>query len=310
MANISDGVEIKGAPSNTNGGSVPGTRNIIAANLHNGVHIGGDQAIGNNVYGNYIGLNVSGDALGNKEDGVLIEMKAARNHIGVSGDGGRNIISGNLANGVEIGDDMTTGNSVINNYIGTDVTGMSAKENHEDGIFIDDAPGNFIGDSNEQTMRLVQGNLIAGNGADGVHISGATASGNRIRGNFIGTNLNTTADVANGINGVFIDAAPNNVIGSSNDESTDYRNVISGNSQNGVFINGMGASGTFIQGNYIGTDISGKAPFGNVLGNLADGVLIMNAPNTTISGRNTVPDAIISGNASNGVEIIGEEAKG
>lgn len=72
-------------------------------------------------------------------------------------------------------------------------------------MLISNASGNFIGDANEGTKRLIQGNLISGNGANGVEITGATASNNRLRGNFIGTNINTTAPMPNTLNGVFID---------------------------------------------------------------------------------------------------------
>lgn len=319
LPNATNGVHIESRPvgnssenvaNNTIGQSTPGTRNIIAGNTGNGVLISGGMATGNKLYGNYIGLNQNGNALGNGGDGVLIEQKANHNNVGISGNDARNIISSNTANGVEIGDDGTTANSVLNNYIGTNAGGTAAMPNGHDGILIDLAPGNFIGDANEGTKRLVQGNLISGNTSNGVEISGATATGNRIRGNFIGANVDTTAALPNSGDGVLIDGAPGNVIGSSSDESRDFRNVISGNHGNGVKVSGAAATGTFIQGNFIGTDINGTAPFGNVLGNLEDGVLIDGAPNTTIGSRNTSPDAVISGNASNGVEITGETATG
>ena len=302
--NTGDGVGIDGGLDNTIGGSTAGTRNIIAGNGDNGVHISGATATFNNIYGNYIGLNKSGNALANSSDGVLIDLGAASNNIGTTGDGGRNVISANQDNGISIRDAETTANSIRNNYIGTDVTGLSALANGGDGISIFNSPGNFIGGANEATKRLVEGNLISGNTTDGVHIEGSTASGNRVRGNFIGVKLDNTAALANGKDGVFITGAPDNIVGSSNDESRDFRNVISGNIGNGVFITGAAASGTFIQGNFIGTDINGTLQLGNHL----DGVLITDAPTTTIGSRNTSPDSVISGNAKNGVEILNATA--
>jgi hypothetical protein len=67
------------------------------------------------------------------------------------------------------------------------------------------------------------------------------SSGNTVAGNYV-TN---TAD------GVFIDNAPNNTIGGT---TPGARNVFAANSQSGVVIQGAGAMGNQVQGDYIGTD--------------------------------------------------------
>ena len=76
-------------------------------------------------------------------------------------------------------------------------------------------------------------NVISGNLQSGVAISGATATGNQVLGNLIGTNGSGMSGIANGNHGVVINNAPGNIIG-----AVEAGNVISGNAQNGVFVFG------------------------------------------------------------------------
>ncbi len=71
IGNGEDGVWLYGGSGNTVGGDTSGARNVIAANGWAGVaasNLGADHVI----QGNWIGLNASGAALGNAEDGVRI----------------------------------------------------------------------------------------------------------------------------------------------------------------------------------------------------------------------------------------------
>ena len=64
------------------------------------------------------------------------------------------------------------------------------------------------------------------------------------------------------------------------------RNVISGNDGAGVRISGSGATGNQVQGNFIGTDVTGTAP----LGNSRPGVVIRSsAGNNRIGGTGVMP---------------------
>ena len=105
----------------------------------------------------------------------------------------------------------------------------------------------------------------------------------------------------NSLNGVHINAAPNNTIGGT---STAVRNLISGNN-NGVVIDSS-SSGNVVQGNYIGTNPAGTA----VIPNISCGVVIRASPNNIIGG--TVPGArnIISGNNQLGIWITNPAASG
>jgi uncharacterized repeat protein (TIGR01451 family) len=305
-----EGVTI-GSFGNTIGGTAgAATRNLISGNAMDGVYLQGFFATGNVVEGNFIGTDKTGAAaLPNMLNGVDI-AGAASNTIGGDLGAASNVISGNGANGVLIAFPSATKNVVQGNFIGTDPTGAVALGNLGDGVLINAAPGNFIGGNNKELQKLVEGNLISGNGKDGIGIAGAAASGNKVRGNFIGADVHGAAAIPNGANGVHVDGAPANVVGAALDGSEvgneDYRNVIARNGANGVFITGKTAAGNLITGGFIGTALGGEVALGN--GN--DGVLIQDAPNTTVANISTLPGTVISGNGRSGVEILGSDAKG
>jgi uncharacterized repeat protein (TIGR01451 family)/CSLREA domain-containing protein len=290
LGNIGEGVVISDAPNNTIGGTTAGARNVISGNYYEGVKIEGSGATLNQVLGNYIGTDVAGIAdRGNSSHGVFING-AASNMIGGTASGARNLISGNDANGVLISGSGTTMNQVQGNYIGTDKNGTGDMGNTNDGVGITDAPGNIIGGATTGAR-----NLISGNDATGVAISGGGSTMNQVLGNYIGTDVTGTADLGNSTQGVFI-GGPSNTIGGTADG---VRNLISGNNGNGVWINGSGSTLNQVQGNYIGTDVTGTAD----LGNSNHGVLIALATNNTIGGTTTSAGNIISGNGGSGVQI-------
>ncbi|RLT07592.1 MAG: hypothetical protein DWI21_09375 [Planctomycetota bacterium] len=149
-------------------------------------------------------------------------------------------------------------------------------------------------------------NVISGNGANGVEIEATSLTpGNIVRGNFIGTNASGTAIAAspnfgingNGFYGVEINGSPANRIGGP---GLGAKNVISGNGLHGVRITGTAAINNVVQGNYIGTDVTGPVD----MGNLIDGVAIAVASNNTIGGSVAGEGNLISGNDGNGVEIF------
>ena len=109
--------------------------------------------------------------------------------------------------------------------------------------------------------------------------------------------------MANLYDGIYIDGAPNNTIGST---APGERNVISGNASVGIQIDGPGASGNLVQGNDIGTDVTGSHPLGNEI----DGIFINGAASTVIGGPGPAQRNVISGNLSVGVRISGSGAAG
>ena len=122
--------------------------------------------------------------------------------------------------------------------------------------------------------------------------SSGNSSGNKVIGNYIGTDVNGTAPLGNSY-GIYLLGGANNTIGGT---TAGERNVISGNTTHGIFISGTGNQ---VTGNYIGTDASGTADLGNRL----SGLILVNATNNTIGGITAGERNIISGNNDVGIYI-------
>jgi titin len=288
LGNRSTGVFLFGA-GNTVGGSVDGAGNVISGNLGDGVLLnnGAEQVLGNR-----IGTDVTGTrALGNDGNGVLI--LGAFDSVGGTTTGARNLISGNKLTGVTITTNGSTfNNQVQGNFIGTDASGMQSLGNGDNGVSI------FGGTSNNTIGGTVAGtgNLISGNVGDGVYIS---ASNNQVQGNLIGTDVSGTHALGNA-NGLTLSAfAFTNTIGGT---TAGAGNLISGNTSNGVLISG---TSNLVQGNRIGTDLSGSS----AVGNGSNGLAILNGPyntlDNTIGGTAAGAGNVISGNTGDGVMIGG-----
>jgi hypothetical protein len=286
MGNKGGGVEVTGA-NNTIGGSAAGAGNIISGNGY-GVQL--LNASNNVLQGNLIGTNATGtSALGNKGYGVYM-LDVTGTTIGGTTTAARNVISGN-SRGLGIGG-ASSGNTVQGNFIGVDITGSVRIANLESGVELGGV-NNLIGGTVPGA-----GNVISGNEFNGVILFGVAVNNNKIQGNIIGLNSAGTAAIANGA-GVAIRDASNTLIGGT---VPGARNIISGNFR-AITIDGVG-TGTIVQGNYIGTDITGTS----ALANSWDGIVI-GAANNTIGGTVAGARNLISGNA-NGIRINGSVATG
>jgi len=302
LANVS-GVVVDNAPGNTIGGSTAADRNIISGNSLFGVWLNNTGAANNIVRGNYIGTNTAGTgAVPNGGTGIQVQG-APNNTIGGTNLGDRNLISGNGSGaGVFIDAATATGNTVLGNFIGTDINGTADLGNIGFGVAIRNASNNTIG-GNTAGAR----NIISGNNASGVVIlnnpaTSNAATGNRVLGNFIGTDVNGNADLGNTFTGVSIQNAASNTIGGS---TAADRNIISGNDDAGVLIDAANATLNSVLGNYIGTNSAGTAALPNV-----NGVVIDNAPGNAIGGSAVGNGNVISGNSNIGVQLTGNTATG
>ncbi len=141
------------------------------------------------------------------------------------------------------------GNVIEGNYIGTDATGTIARPNGH-GLSITSA-NNRVGGATASAP-----NLISGNQGTGVSIQNATATGNLVQGNFVGTDRTGTSAMPNlGIqSGIFINGASRNTIGGP---SAGEGNVISGNQTHAVTVVGATSEFNVVQGNLIGTTVTG-----------------------------------------------------
>ena len=293
------GVDATGTIAKGNGAglTVPCANNFILNNLASGNLTGinfGAGATGNVVQGNLIGTDASGTAtLGNSNEGILLGAGASNNTIGGTTPTERNIISGNVKYGVHIrnwGGDPT-GNVVQGNYIGTDVTGTVAIPNgtHSNpgmaGIRIAGATNNTIGGTASGA-----GNLISGNAQDGIAIGqsvqlGVSAHDNLIQGNLIGTDPTGTLPLGNQGAGIRTSWDVNTTIGGTTPAA---RNIIAGNGS-GVALGSSSVS--TVQGNYLGTDITGTIG----IGTSGNGISLGSCANTTVGGTTPAERNIIYG---------------
>jgi CSLREA domain-containing protein len=208
----------------------------------------------------------------------------------------RGLVINRFANGVVIGGTGATGNKIEGNFIGTDASGTQDLGNGIDGVTIwDGAHDNTIGGTEAGAH-----NIISANNWRGVYISGSDATNNKVMGNHIGTDKNGTADLGNSGNGVLIENAHDNTIGGT---EAGARNVISGNGDKGVGVEGANAAGNRVMGNYIGTDASGTQDLGNTM----QGVAINSAPDNLVGGTTNAARNVVSGN-EHGVTVDGTGA--
>ena len=285
------------APNNTIGGTVAPARNLFSTLklAMDGTGVGS----GNLVRGNYVGTDVTGTMLIAQRTGISVTF-VNNNTIGGTVAGARNVIAGQIGSCISISN-LSSGNLVQGNYIGTDVTGAVKLATTGGGVSVVSA-SNTVGGTTPAAR-----NVISGTQSVGINIGGGETHDVLVQGNYIGTNAAGTAVLGNGKSGVEINtSAFNNVIGGL---STGGRNVISGNNEHGVFIKGplQNQIGNQIQGNYIGTDATGTADFGNTQNGVA---ITENSPGTMIGGIMTGAGNVISGNGLSGILLDGAQVTG
>jgi uncharacterized repeat protein (TIGR01451 family) len=284
------GTNITGAGTNGLrlwGGSNTVRSLVIRSFTGNGIEIATNGY--NLIEGCYIGTGLVGtNDFGNTLAGIFI-TNSAFNVIGGTDVTNRNVISGNNQQGVHLGGTNSFGNQVLGNIIGLGVTGSNAVANSQNGVFISNGRSNVIGGTVAGARNIISGNTVSG-----VRIENGGAQANQILGNYIGLEITGTTNRANGANGVHILNAASNLVGNATSAG---RNVISGNTTAGVRLEN--AATNVIQGNYIGTDVTGALDRGNT----QDGVVAVNSPLAVIGGAAAGEGNLISGNNDDGIEL-------
>jgi titin len=264
LPNTVAGVTIDtGSSSNLIGGTVTGALNVISGNnlyVDYGVIVAGTGTSGNVIEGNFIGLGANGTTAVSNYFGMIVSGGATNNTFGGTVAGARNIISGNFSYGMIIKDPGTSGNVVEGNYIGLDPDGITAVPNDDIAVLCwNGATGNLIGGASAGAR-----NVISGNNNDGVDIS---SSGNVVAGNFIGTDATGTVARGNLASGLGLSSgAAGNTIGGT---VAGAGNLISASGNYGLYVRYAGTSGNLIQGNFIGTDLTGTNALGNAWAGVA-----------------------------------------
>ena len=258
LNNVLNGVFIDHAPN-----AVIAGVNTVSGNANNGVEI---LASPNTIL---YGSRISGNGL----DGVFVQ-----DSVGVkvgSPKGAGNVIEANHSVGVQIfnstGGSAVLSDLVAGNFIGTDPNGATGQGNLQGGLFVNDAAGILIGGT-----VAGGGNIVSGNQASGITISGPAARFDTIVGNIIGLTPNGTAA-----------SATRRPVSSSMDRPTSSsaeRRRLIATSFPATAPPGFNSSArerleTSLNGNFIGTDSTGEKSVPNSLG----GVVLDNASGDAIS---------------------------
>jgi hypothetical protein len=295
--NLGNGVEIQDAANNMIGGSTSAAGNVISSNSGAGVNINGPAALGNVIASNIIGLTSGGgQVLGNLQQGVTVSSSDTQVGPG-------NVISGNLL-GVSIAGTTSIGSpvldvTIIGNLIGTDIGGKLDLGNAFQGVLVDGALGVTI-QGNAAGSQVISGNTV------GIEFEDDASDG-LVEGNLIGTDVTGTLELPNSQQGVLIDDSSGYTIGGTGGAS---KNLISSN-HTGIEIDGGPNSknlveDNLVEGNLIGTDITGKLPLGNEF----DGVTIKDSSGNTIGGSLADQGNTIAFNSSYGIDVVTSDCYG
>jgi len=284
------------------------TANVISGNNGAGIVLTGTAARGNTILNNLIGLDPTGANTIPNNDGIQIVNGASANLVGASGTTGANTISGNTRWGILV--QGGSANSILNSFIGTDISGNNPGGNGSGGIVNDLAAGQlgggiFIDNSGFST---ISGNVVSANFGPGIQLTrGANNTG--IVNNFVGVDSTGEVLLGNQGDGVLLGDSTsvnptvwNNTIGgydaSPTDITTGSGNIISGNGLNGINI--ISGSNDSIQGNSVGLDAQSTT----MLANGGDGIQITGT-NETIGGLLDGFGNTVSGNTGDGIQLNG-----
>jgi hypothetical protein len=270
---------------------------------------------------NFIGLDLSGAALGNHGDGVFVSGTSSSNRIGLNPSGASgvvaNVISANTGNGLRLLG--SSSNTIVANRIGTNRAGTAAVANGGDGIsltggsnsnllggpaFVDHATGqanNPTGSKGTVTPVFVVpplGNLVSGNAANGIAIASSSQS-NVLNGNFVGTTANGDGAIANGLDGVSINGSDNNELSGCQFVNNPfvYYNIMANNGGNGLHV--TNSNNVLVQANFFGVGANNTA----ILPNQLDGILVDGTSRNTQVGGVIPLGNVSAGNHLNGIEV-------
>jgi gliding motility-associated-like protein len=318
---------------------------FVFQNFEHGIRFQG-PCTNSKVINCYFSTNLGGTALQNRilKNGIWLANQCNGVIIGGTGANERNIISGcmNVGNdnnrygAIQI-ENNSTGNTIIGNYIGTDVNGTV---NLGNGTTVPTVPVDHCGINirNSSNNNVIDRNVISGSQGIGIHVEN-NSSGTIIKGNKIGTDVNGNNPIPNRACGIYIDGSNSQIIGYNGGDPNLERNIISGNggaphnnfdpnnhlgwneyNQVGIYM--KNASNCLIRGNYIGTTANGLSNgVSNNMGNKYAGIKIIaeggtNSQNNTIGGTTANDRNVISGNGyginlgpGNGIELQYNETR-
>ena len=263
---------VVGADSFDNGG------NVISGNTIDGIFLTGLATVGTQITNNEIGTDKTAtNPLGNGLAGVDIasEADSPATQTLVSG----NVIAGNLQAGLVI--DGSSLNSIVDNYIGTNVAESKAIPNSGSGILLENSSNNTIGGATSIASNVIAFTQTASGlkpslgGGHGIDITGTGSKANHIEANAVSDNAGDGIRIGEGASGNLIGEQQGNV---------SVRNGA------GIDIDGVGTSNNLVQGNRIGVGSDGL-PAGNVIG-----VDVEDSASNNIIGDGSFVTSLVAGN--------------
>jgi hypothetical protein len=337
------GVAVDGTTARGNGGggvAVNGanatiTENVISGNnTSNGIFIGAHfnnsttlpapadlgqvYTIGSNavVTSNLVGTNAAGTAAVPNNFGISVNAPGAT----IGGAGAlRNVVSGNLGNGISLGSQfVTTSNAVVSNgagsvvkgnYVGVNTTGAAAIAN-ANGIAVS-VPNVTVGGP-----AVADRNVIGGNNGTGLMSFANRPSNSPVvlalpdnliaENNYVGTNAAGSAALANIGGGMSITGANsiirNNLVSGNTGPSNPTGLSVSTNWENSL-AGSLGTiysspDGTQVVGNIVGLNATGTAAIPNESG------MSVSGPNVIVGGPLPSQRNLMSGNNRNGLSLF------
>lgn len=296
------------------GASGSTVRGLVINNLLPSNGVGIDVRADNvAIEGNFIGTDAAGAAAVPTGLGILING-GSNTRIGGTAPAQRNLISGTfvLSTSAGIGIDVQLGGGgtlIEGNYIGTNAAGTAALGNAI-GILVNPIGATTIGDVTIGGTAAGAGNVISGQVTDaGIKLESSTTGAIgavTIQGNIIGLDASGTASLPNGGGGVISTGVGTRGVTLVGGTTAAARNVISGGPT--VIKSGISNSldtSLVIQGNYIGTDITGTVALGNGANGIDSGGT---GSFVAIGGSAAGAGNVISGNSRDGIDIFSGSA--
>ncbi|MBK6526069.1 MAG: hypothetical protein IPG07_11305 [Crocinitomicaceae bacterium] len=270
------------------GGEFSSQGNLIASNENAGILVN-EQGV--SIKGNIIGASGTYTALGSQPIGIELGTSSAFDVIIGSPQVGASEFGNVILNHAVAGIQLHTGahdNLIQSNYIGIDPSnGASLAQFIGIEILVTAGIDNQIGSDVVGGQNRISGNII------GIQLDGAAHT--FIYNNRIGLAIDELNTNANAQHGIHLIDAGSNTIGGTGLKS----NIISGNTQNGILIEGASSTDNIVTGNIIGASPSlGQINPNGVGIKISDG-----ASNNTIGEIGATSGNTICGNNFAGVLI-------
>lgn len=243
----------------------------VFGNLEVGTNTVGTNATGTYLQGAYwLGIEIDGSEI----DSIVLNG---------------NVVSGCMK-GVIINYTKPGKCLIINNKIGTDITGSYELSNKE-GL-------NLFGCKKAQIGRPGEGNVISGNTEGGIRLAEDSAS--VFMNNFIGTDITGTYSINN--YSFWGAVTMNSCVSTKFGTSVQTGNIVSGNLTKGIAISG--SENISFKGNKIGVNVLGDS-----LGNYFEGIRLQTSINCVIGGDDIFDGNIIACNKGDGIFMSGVQCR-